>query len=450
MKNKKLLSLALAALTMSSVVGCQKKADNILIWVGAESVEYYTQKLEEYKNANPDFEYGFDVKGVDTGSAASTFLNDTDAGADIFTIAHDNLAKLTAGSSTIMPVTDQGLLAQIEADNPDSFKSVIKSTVQGQEFTFAVPYISQALVLYYNTAVVSEEQAKTWEGLREAAKAASQPGHTVTAGTLVGTDGYNFSWSLLARKVSDNSTTLKLYENGVMSNCYAQGDDTIAVTKWTHDFFASENGAKFPSDSGWEVELKPKSGSNVGVTVSVVGGAWNYNAAKAALGNNLGVAKLPTFTITEDSAYNTIEAGTQFQSGTFADCKAFVMKKTSKYASVLQNIVKFLSSKEVQEGSYEVANNLPAYKNAATEFEAMNANTLEAKLARTQIEMSNYGIAQPFGVNALFNSFYYSKGAPDLYKALIEDKDGVFSTFEEIKLELANIESVWKTGTKIR
>ena len=112
-----------------------------------------------------------------------------------------------------------------------------------------------------------------------------------------------------------------------MSNCYAQGDDTIAVTKWTHDFFASENGAKFPSDSGWEVELKPKSGSNVGVTVSVVGGAWNYNAAKAALGNNLGVAKLPTFTITEDSAYNTIEAGTQFQSGTFADCKAFVMKR---------------------------------------------------------------------------------------------------------------------------
>ena len=162
------------------------------------------------------------------------------------------------------------------------------------------------------------------------------------------------------------------------------------------------------------------------------------------------MAKLPTFTITEESAYGSIEAGTQFQSGTFADCKAFVMKKTSKYASVLQDVVKFLSSKEVQEGSYKECNNLPSYKNAATEFEAMSANTLEAKLARTQIEMAKYGIAQPFGVNALFNSFYYSKGAPDLYKALIEDKDGVFSTFEEIKLELANIESVWKTGTKIR
>ena len=67
MKNKKLLSLALAALTMSWVVGCQKKTDNILIWVGAESVEYYTQKLEEYKTANPDFAYGFDVKGMVAG-----------------------------------------------------------------------------------------------------------------------------------------------------------------------------------------------------------------------------------------------------------------------------------------------------------------------------------------------------------------------------------------------
>lgn len=446
---RKLLSLAIAAMTLSSVVGCQKQAENILVWVGAESVEYYTAKLAEYKTANPDFAYGFDVKGVDTGSAAATFLNDTDAGADIFTIAHDNLAKLTAGSSTIMPVTDQSLLSQIESDNPDSFKSVIKSTVQGQEFTFAVPYISQALVLYYNTAVASAEQAKTWEGLREAAKAASTDGNTVSAGTVVGTDGYNFSWSLLARQMPGNTTTLKLYENGQMSNCYAQGDDTIAVSKWTQDFFASENGAKFPSDSGWEVELKPKSGAQAGVVISVVGGAWNYNAAKAALGSNLGVAKLPTFTITEDSAYGTVTAGTEFQSGTFADCKCFVMKKTSKYASVLQDVVKFLSSKDVQEGSYEQCNNLPAYKNASVEFEAMGADTLEAQLARTQIEMSQYGIAQPFGVNALFNSFYYSKGAPDLYKAMIENKLGNFSTFEEIKAELKNIENVWKTGTKI-
>lgn len=450
MKNKKLLSLAITALTMASAVGCQKdKAESILVWVGAESMDYYAAKLQDFKNDNPNFPLDFEVKGVDTGSAAAIFLQDVDAGADIFTIAHDNLAKLTSGSSAIMPVTDQELLAQIEADNPDSYKSVIKSKVQGQEFTFAVPYISQALVLYYNKAVVSEEQVKTWEGIAEAAKSVSTPGNTVRASTLLGTDGYNFSWSLLARKVSDNSTTLKLYENASFDGCYAQGDDTIAVTKWTQDFFASENGATFPSGSGWGVELTPKEGAKAGVAVSVVGGAWNYNAARAALGDDLGIAKLPTFTITEESAYGTVTAGTEFQSGTFADCKAFVMKKTSKHAQYLQEVVKYLSSKEVQEGSYEECNNLPAYKNAASEFEAMKADTLEATLARKQIEMSNYGIAQPFGADEFFNSFYYSKGAPDLYKALIENKDGSFSTFDAIKVELANIENIWKTGKSL-
>ena len=133
MKNKKLLSLSIAALTMASVVGCQKTTESILVWVGAESMDYYQTKLNDFKKANPDFPLDFTVKGVDTGSAATTFLQDIDAGADIFTIAHDNLAKLTTGTSAIMPVTDESLLAQIDADNPDTFKSVIKSTVQGQQ-----------------------------------------------------------------------------------------------------------------------------------------------------------------------------------------------------------------------------------------------------------------------------------------------------------------------------
>ena len=447
---KNILSLMITAFTMASLTACGNDSKGtITVWVGGESVSYYQEVLEDFKKKN-DFEYDFKVVESDAGDAAKVFLEDVEKGADIFTVAHDNLAKLTAGQSAIMPVTDQSLLNQIEADNPDVFKDVIKKEMHGNNYTFAVPYIGQALVLYYNKAVVSEEQAKTWEGLEEAAKNASSAGNVVKACTFQGKDNYNFSWSILARQMPSNTTTLKLYENKNAENCYFQGDDMVAVTKWAQDFFDLPNGATYPSSSEWTMELTPSEGKNCGKAVALVGGAWNYNAAKAALGNNLGVAKLPTFTITEESAYGSIEAGTQFQSGTFADCKAFVMKKTSKYASVLQDVVKFLSSKEVQEGSYKECNNLPSYKNAATEFESMKGNTLEAKLARTQIEMSNYGIAQPFGVNALFNSFYYSKGAPDLYKALIEDKDGVFSTFEEIKLELANIESVWKTGTKIR
>lgn len=460
MKSKKLLSLFISALTMTSIVGCggdKNSSSNggtnlenkgtITVWVGEESVDYYKKVLNKYREDNR-FPYTFDVVGSDAGSAAKNFLEDPEKGADIFTVPHDNLAKLTDGASVIMPITDESLKQQIIDDNSQSFVDVITQTRQmssgEKSYMFAVPYITQSLFLYYNTAVVSEEQAKTWEGLRDAAKAA---GDNVKACTLTGTDNYNFSWSILARQMPGNTSTLKLYENKSAENCYFQGNDMIAVTTWMQDYLKDPNGLMFPSSSGWDVELTPKSGSRAGTAIAVVGGAWNKSLAEQALGSNLGVAKLPTFTTTEK--VNTIPEGTTFQAGSFYDCKAFVMKKSSPYAQYLQEIVKHLSSKEIQEGSFEECDNLPAYKNARTEFEALQADTFEAKVAKIQYDMEQYSIPQPFGTGELFNSYYYDCGSSDLYKALLNDKDGSLSTYEAIKSELANIENVWKTGKKI-
>ena len=178
---KNILSLMITAFTMASLTACGNDSKGtITVWVGGESVSYYQDVLNDFKKKN-DFEYDFKVVESDAGDAAKVFLEDVEKGADIFTVAHDNLAKLTAGQSAIMPVTDQSLLNQIEADNPDVFKDVIKKEMHGNNYTFAVPYIGQALVLYYNKAVVSEEQAKTWEGLAEAAKNASSAGNVVKA-----------------------------------------------------------------------------------------------------------------------------------------------------------------------------------------------------------------------------------------------------------------------------
>ena len=149
MKNKKLLSLVVSALTLASVVGCGggKGGDNVItIWVGAESVQFYSQKVEEYKEyyaqqKGETFPCTFSVKGVDTGTAADVWLSDPEVGADIFTIAHDNIAKLVDGDCPIMPVTDQSLLAQVNEMNPASFLDVIKGTYRDQTYSFAVPYI---------------------------------------------------------------------------------------------------------------------------------------------------------------------------------------------------------------------------------------------------------------------------------------------------------------------
>lgn len=443
--NKKLLFLFLILTSVFVLVGCKKDAP-LTIWVGTESVEFYQDAIADYlvmyeEENGEAFPHTIEVKGADTGSAAATYLEDTEAGPDIFTVAHDNLGKLIAGSSSIAPVTDADLLAQIENDNPDTFKNVIKGNVGGQTYTFGVPYIAQALVLFYNKDLVTAEQVQTWEGILAAAKAVDKQ-----ALSLTGTDGFNNSFLLLATNATTGESSLKLYEGGDIMENYASGDDMVSVMKWGQRFFTDPNGPKRPTDSGWQIELKD------GISLSVISGAWHYNAAVSALGSKLGIAKLPTFTVTEADAYGTVQAGTVFQSGTFADAKMFVMKKNSKYQEFLQDIVKHLSSKEVQEASYEEVQNLPAYKNAAVEFESMTGTTSEAQLAAAQIEMFEHGIPQPFGFDNRFNFYFYSKGAPDLILEILENKSGtetgMFTSHEAIKAQLLTIESIWKTGEK--
>lgn len=438
---KKLLVASLVLASTIALASCGGRQP-LTIWVGTESVEFYTQAMADYaaqykQRTGQDFPHQIEVKGVDTGTAAATFLEDTQAGADIFTVAHDNLGRLTRGSSSIAPITDQTLLNQINSDNPSTFLEVIKANVAGTVYTFGVPYIAQSLVLYYNKKFLTDTDVQTWEGIVAKAKQNNKQ-----ALSLAGTDGFNNSFILLAKNAQNKQTSLKLYENGDITQNFALGDDTVAKMKWGQWLFTTSNGAKRPTESGWQVELTNE------ISISFISGAWHFNGAKAALGSNLGIAQLPTFTITADQAYGSVAAGTTFKSGTFADAKIFVMKKNSDKADYLQDILKYLSSKEVQEKSFVAVQNLPAYKNASTEFAAMRGDSIESILARKQIEMFEHGIPQPFGFDNLFNFYYYSKGGPDLLLEILENVDGKFSSFDQIKAQLAIVQNIWKTGNR--
>jgi maltose-binding protein MalE len=460
---KKLLLLLTLVVSVFAIAGCSKsttentgtnittangtsaptttvQAGTIKVWVGAESQAFYTQKLADYKVYYQEqngvaFPHNFLVEAVDTGSAAGIFLNDTEQGADIFTAAHDNLGRLIAGSSAVMPVLTPALQAQIQNDNPEMFQNVIKGILSDQEFTFAVPYVAQSLVLYYNKAYIDETQVQTWEGILEAATTAGKK-----ALALSGTDGFNNSFVLLAREDGTKETSLRLYEDGILENTFGTGDDTIAKLKWGQDFFTHPNGVVSSSSTAWEVQLQNES------TIAFIGGAWHFESAQDSLGNNLGVAVLPKFTITESQAYGEVEAGTVFQSGSFYDTKAFFMKKGSAYQPYLEDILLYLTSKDVQEESFEVANNLPTYKNALDEFAAFQEDTIEIQLAKMQLQMAEFSIPQPFGASSKFNTYYYQKGAPDLILEILENTGGNYSTHAQILQQMQYVETIWKTG----
>lgn len=450
-----IIVLAMVLACAVSLTACSSEV--LTIWVGSESEAYYASVMETYvknyaeKNGS-SFPYKVEVKGVDASTAAEAVLKDPAAGPSIFTIPHDNLGKLVGTAPVIAAITSPSLLAQIEADNADGYKSVIKNKVNEQEFTFAVPYIGQSLVLYYNKSLVTEEQAKSWEGLMEAAKAA---GSNVKAGTVMGNDSYNLSFFMLARNAETNSTSVKIYEGSTLSemlnSCYCTGDDTVANFKWAQRFFNDPNGGQLSGSDSFETLLRD------GKVLSLVGGAWKFNGVKSALGNNLGIAQLPTYTITDADAYGTCTAGTVMKSGTFADCKVFCINASCAAVKggnkqMCEDIIEYLSGKEIQEGSFTECNNLPTYKNAATEFDAMKVETVEAQLAAKQIEMSVWGIPQPFGFHNFLNLYFYQKGADTYTQDIILKRDSskdnatAYETDEKLLAGLQIIQNIWQTG----
>ena len=417
----------------------------LVIWVGSESVEFYKTAMEEYNDVfkakyGVDFPGTINVVGVDTGSAADTYLVDPEAGADIFTVAHDNLGKLLAGSGSISAIKSESLIEQMEANNPEAFLDVC--FLQGADGSaaqyYAAPIISQALVLYYNKTAFAgkEDKLASWEGIMEVAAA-----NNAMATAFPGTDGYNYSAFLLAQPYNQAAKdafgtqgTLQIYKGGVQANCMGYGDDQVAISKWAQRFIASPNGRNgaITSSDGWAAELES------GKALTYISGSWHVNGVAQALGaDNYGVVELPTFTLTAADAYGKAQAGMTFHSGSYVDAKCLVKKGQSAWAPFLDHIIEYLTSDAIQERSYHECANQPA---------SLNVELGDNELAAAQVAQASYGIAQPFGFKEKFNTYYYSKGAPDLYVAIHQNADGAYASDAAILAKLQEASFIWAKG----
>ena len=425
------------------LAGCGPKGPAITIWVGGESAKFYQKVANEFFKEHSEYGYRAVVKGVDTGTVAGTITTDAAAAADIYTVAHDNIAKLVDAEAAL-PITNEDLKAQVLNDNPEAFKSVIYATPKGQTTRelYGVPYISQSLFLYYNKKFVSDEQAKTFEGLQAAAKAA---GPSTKAFTVTGDDGFNFSFTMLAKKEATKGSTLKLYENGERHNNWLQGDDEVAFVRGANEMFADPNGGEWPP-ANWITEVQNEK------CLALIGGAWHFDSF-ASTCDDFGIAKIPTFTLTASQCEGLtgVQAGDVYRGGTFADCKVLMMNMycAEEKREAAQALMKYLSSKEIQQESFIACNNVPAFA-GVSEYIVQNKDKFseyQYQLGVAQTEMSAYGIAQPF-VKSLYNTYFYSKGGPTKYVNLSK-LSAQELTLRAIREALFRIEYTWGWGEEV-
>ena len=124
------------------------------------------------------------------------------------------------------------------------------------------------------------------------------------------------------------------------------------------------------------------SGVQDGSVIAGVSGVWNSVAIREAWGNNMGAAKLPTYTC----------AGQQVQMASFSGCKLIGVNAYSKHPEWAARLAEWITSEENQRLRFEVRGQGPANVNAANSPQVQSSLAIAALL-----EQSNYSQLQRVG-----------------------------------------------------
>ena len=335
---KKIVSIILVLVMVMALAACTHAGTNptnkptnkpaadlagtykIKVWVAENIVELTKTQIDNFNKTNTmGITFEATVEPVGEGDAATSMTTDVEAGADIFCFAQDQTARLIQAGA-LAPLGQAA--AQLVKDSHD--KASVGAVTSGDNL-YGYPLTSDnGYFMYYDKSVIPETAIGNMTDLIAAAKAA----------------GRNISFEL------ENSwyTVSYFFGAGCISEWETDSDGKFIKV---NDNFNSETGliaAKGMQElltSGIYVNSSATADFDAAVkSAVVVSGTWNYENAKSILGDNLGIAELPSFTVD----------GKDYHLGSYNGCKLMGVKPQSdaKRAAALHQLAQYMTSEEVQ------------------------------------------------------------------------------------------------------
>ena len=387
MKFKKVLALGLVGAMAISMAACGKTSsstDNggsgnagtsnetvsLRVWGGEEDQNLLKELVEKFKTTYPDQKFNIEIGVESESTAKDTVLTDVEAAADVFAFASDQIVDLN-NAKALANIEDMDAalqnyakksVADIKAANGDG--SVEAASIDGKLMAFPMTG-GNGYFLYYDSSVISDEDAATWDTLLAAAdKAGKKVGMTLASGWY---DASFFYGAGFTTGLNDDGTTAIDF-NGTSKDGYTGVQVTQSMLN-----IASNKAFMAIADGDISNQIAG------GTLAAVISGTWDAENAQKVFGNGYAAAKLPTYTLD----------GKQVQQGSVSGYKFLGVNAYSKNVGWATVLAEFLTNEESQATRFEQRQLAPTNKKVAASDEVSKNVAIAASAAQDA-----YGVIQ--------------------------------------------------------
>lgn len=336
MKKRGVALVMAAVVAAMGISGCGGKAKKdsetgkaekirLMVWSPSEdqskdSGEWLQTTCEDFAKLHPEWDITFVYGVADEATAATQVAQDPEASADVFMYANDTLTTMTDANA--LAKLGGKYREEIEKTNSEE---VLSSLVKDSEL-YGVQFTTNTWFMYYDKSVFSEEDIKNLDTmLKKGAVAFPMTNSWYTPAFYIGNGCTLFGDGTDEAKGVDFS-----------------GEKAVSVTDYLVDLAANPN-FKIDADGSGLAGLRDGSIS------AIFSGSWDANAVEEALGENMGAAALPSFTLN----------GEQKQMMSYAGSKAVGVNPYSKNMVAAVELAVYLGSAEAQMTHYELRNVIP-------------------------------------------------------------------------------------------
>lgn len=327
----------------------------LTLWGSQDDQKMLNEMVDSFEAKYPEVKWNITVRVTGEDKAKTEVLKDTEAAADVFAIAHDQLGELVQAGAVY---ENTKYVDEIKAR---TIEGAIKASTYDGKF-YGYPSACDTYFLFYNKAIFNDEQVKS---LDEMLSADLEGGITPFAMDIAnayysGPFFLSNGCELFGKDGTDAKTVTFNNEKGlevakVLGTLKERGvkvfDDTVAASQ----FEAGKLGA-------------------------YIAGPWKVETYKKTLGDNFGVAPLPTLKFNGEDKHMA----------SFAGFKIYCVKSNTKYPLEAMALAEWLTTEENQLKRYQDRSAVPV----ATKVANSEAVTKEP-FVKALVEQLEYAYTMP-------------------------------------------------------